>query len=77
MEKLKEARDIADKLDEKHTSCRAKVYYQLARTHLHWKPDCQEDAGYARTGLEMQVWLDPRGVKTLQEIIKRAAENVA
>ena len=75
VEKLKEARDIADKLAEKHTSCRAKVYYQLARAYRHWKPDCQEAAGYARTGMEMQALLDPREVTTLQKI-ERAAKNV-
>ena len=74
--KLKEARDIADKLAEKHTSCRAKVYYQLARTYRYWKPDCQEAAGYARTGMEMQEMLDPREITILKKIIKRAAENV-
>ena len=76
VKQLEEARDIADKLAEKHTPCRAKVYYQLAKVYCHWKPDCQEAAGYARTGMEMQGLLDSREEKTLQEIIKRAAENV-
>ena len=76
VEKLKEARDIADKLTEKHTYCRAKVYFQLARTYCYWRPDCQDAAEYARTGMEMQQLLDPREVTALQEIIGRA-EDVA
>ena len=77
VEKLKEARDIADKLTDKHTSCRAKVYSQLARAYYYWKLDCQEAAGYARTGMEMQGLLHPREVTKLQEIIEWAAENVS
>ena len=74
--KLKKARDIADKLAEKHTSCRAKLYYQLARAYRYWKPVCQEAEGYATTGMEMQEMLDPREITILKKIIKRAAENV-
>ena len=77
VEKLKEARDIAEKLTDKHTSCRAKVYSQLARVYYYWKLDCQEAAGYARTGMEMQGLLHPREITKLQDIIEWAAENVA
>ena len=77
VEKLKEARDIADKLTDKHTPLLAKVYSQLARVYHYWKLDRQEAAEYARTGIEMQGLLHPREVTKLQEIIEWAAENVS
>ncbi|CAB4027307.1 E3 ubiquitin- ligase DZIP3 [Paramuricea clavata] len=74
VENLNEACDIADKLAEKHTPCRANVLYQLANTYRAWKPDCQESAKYAKEAKEMQVLLDPRTVKSLEDIIKTAEE---
>ena len=74
VENLNEARNIADKLAEKHTPCRANVYYELAKTYRAWKPDCQESAKYAKVAMEMQVLLDPRSVKSLEDIIKTAEE---
>ena len=74
VENLNEARDIVDKLAEKHTPCRANVYYELAKTYRAWKPDCQESAKYAKVAKEMQELLDPRTVKYLEDIIKTAEE---
>ena len=76
VEKLEEARDIADKLAVKSTRCRALVYYQLAMTFSHWKPDCQEAVKYAKTAMEMQTLLYPREVKALEKIMEKAKENI-
>jgi tetratricopeptide (TPR) repeat protein len=76
VENLNEARNIVDKLAEKHTPCRANVYYALAKTYRAWKPDCQESAKYAKVAKEMQVLLDPRSVKLLEDIIKTAEERM-
>ena len=76
MENLNEARDIADKLAEKHTPCRAKVYYELARVYRAWKPDCQESAKYANAAIEMGESLDSRSVKTMKDIIKTAEKHM-
>jgi hypothetical protein len=72
VENLNEALDIADKLAEKHTSCRANVYYELARAYRAWKPDCQESAKYANAAIEMGESLGSRSVKTMKDIIKTA-----
>ncbi|CAB4026297.1 TPR repeat domain [Paramuricea clavata] len=72
VEILNEARDIADKLAQKHSPCRASVYYVLAGTYRAWKPDCKEAAKYANTAIEMREWLDSRSVKTMEDIIKTA-----
>ncbi|CAB4029999.1 WD repeat-containing alr2800 [Paramuricea clavata] len=74
VENLNEARDIVDKLAEKHTPFRAKVYYALAKTYRAWKPHCQESVKYAKMAMEMHVLLDPRSVKLLEDIIKTAEE---
>jgi tetratricopeptide (TPR) repeat protein len=75
LEKLNEARDIADKLAEKHTPCRAKVYYQLAQLFWYWKSNCEEATEYAEKAMEMRELLDSRSVKDLEKIIKTAEEN--
>ncbi|CAB3978152.1 E3 ubiquitin- ligase DZIP3 [Paramuricea clavata] len=74
---LNEARDIADKLAEPGTLCRASVYLALARMCRRWKPDCQEAAKYAYAAMEMKGSLHPNSVKTLEEIIKTAEGNMA
>ncbi|CAB3990606.1 E3 ubiquitin- ligase DZIP3 [Paramuricea clavata] len=74
VENLNKARDIVDKLAEKHTPYRAKVYYALAKTYRDWKRHCQESVKYAKVAMEMQVLLDPRSVKELEDIIKTAEE---
>ncbi|XP_028397162.1 uncharacterized protein LOC114520982 [Dendronephthya gigantea] len=74
VETLKKSRDMADKLTEKETLCRARVNYVLARTCLEWKHDCQEAAGYAKEAMKMWKSLDPNMVETLENIIRRQEE---
>ncbi|XP_028397100.1 uncharacterized protein LOC114520950 [Dendronephthya gigantea] len=82
VKRLEEARDIADKLDEKNTPCRALVYYQLAITYSKGEIDCQEAVKYAKMAMEMHKihkLLGSRQVKDLKTIIEKAEpeENVA
>ncbi|CAB4002996.1 E3 ubiquitin- ligase DZIP3 [Paramuricea clavata] len=74
---LNEARDIADKLAERGTLCRANVYFALARMCRRWKPDCQEAAKHAYAAMEMKGSLHPNNVKTLEKIIKTAEGSMA
>ncbi|XP_028397096.1 uncharacterized protein LOC114520945 [Dendronephthya gigantea] len=79
VKRLEEARDIADKLAEKNTRCRALVYYQLAITYSDGEIDSQEAVKYAKMAMEIYKLLDPRNVKDLETIIEKAGpeENVA
>ena len=75
MKMLMEALDIADKLAEKPTHCKALVYCQLAVTCSYWRRDCQEATKFAEEAMKMRELLDPRYVKTLEKIIQRAEDN--
>ena len=76
VEKFIIALDKANKLDKKPTSCKARVYCELARTYSYWKPDCQEAAGYAQTAMEMKELLDQHSLNILQDIIQKAEGNI-
>ena len=71
---LKKARDIIDKLTEKHTPCRAIVYCNLAISCSFWAPDCQEAEKYAEEAMKMKKFLEMRDVKKMREIIERAKD---
>ncbi|XP_028397057.1 uncharacterized protein LOC114520907 [Dendronephthya gigantea] len=77
VETLKEARDIADKIAEEHTLCKAKVNCQLAITFSSWKSDCQEAVQYAKEAKEMLDLLNSRDKEILEKIIKSAEEYKA
>ncbi|XP_028397088.1 uncharacterized protein LOC114520938 [Dendronephthya gigantea] len=72
---LEDARDIAEKLAEKPTSCKALVYSQLAITSSSRKSDCPKAVEYAKKAIEMQEVLDWRYVETMKKIIKQSEEN--
>jgi hypothetical protein len=76
VEILNEACDIADKLAQKHSPCRANLYCALARAYSEWKSDCKEAAKYANAAIEMGESLDSRSVKTMKDIIKTAEEHM-
>ena len=77
VETLKKSLDIADKLADKPTVCKSRVYFVLAKAYRDWKPDCQEAAGYAKQAMEMQELLDSYMIEKLKKIIQTAEENTA
>ena len=76
VEKLNEARKIADLLAEKDTPCRARLYCVLAKTYHKWKPDCSEAGKFAEESMEMHVFLKECEVKCLENILT-AQKNIA
>ena len=74
VEVLQEARDVAEKLVERNTPCRAQVYCELARTYSYLKPDCQEAARYSEEAMRMKELLHRQDRERLKNIMKRAEE---
>ncbi|XP_028397069.1 uncharacterized protein LOC114520918 isoform X2 [Dendronephthya gigantea] len=65
VERLKEARDIADKITEKNTDFKAQVYCELAISCCSTKLYREEAAEYVKDAMNMQELLDTRKVKKL------------
>ena len=74
VETLKEARDIADKITEKNSCCRASVYGELAITCSSRERDCKKAAGYAYEGIKMLRFLKSCKVEKMRKIIQTAEE---